>query len=169
MIESIAKLTATTLIPGLELRASIPIGFFVEGIRSSLGLPGVVAVCLVVNVLLGMAVFALMGVVESVLRKFNWFERKVWPFLESRREKLRPLVEKYGVWGVAVFIGVPLPGTGAYTGAVGAYLLKLDMKKFWVANFAGVLIAAILVTMICLLIDSGIVAEDGIVKRLFIK
>ncbi len=169
MLKSLAILVATTFLPGLELRASIPVGFFGGDIRATLGLPGVVATCLVANTLLGMLVFAFMRFVELVLRKWGWFERNAWPFIESRREKLRPLTEKYGALGVALFIGVPLPGTGAYAGAVGAYLLRLDRRKFWIANLLGVCIAAAAVTAICILIDCGAVAEDGFIRRLFIK
>lgn len=72
-------------------------------------------------------------------------------------------VEKYGELGVAVFIGIPLPGSGVYTGAFGAYLLGLDKRKFGVANVIGVLIAGVAVTVLCLLIQKGIVvvSEDG--------
>lgn len=169
MLKSISVLVATTLIPGLELRASIPVGFFANDIRGSLGIWGVVAICLVANILLGVAVFSLMSLAENILRRWRWFDDNIWPRLEKRQEKLRPLIEKYGVWGVAVFIGVPLPGTGAYTGAMGAYLLKLDKKRFWLANALGVTIAAIAVTAICLFIDNGVVAEDSFVRRLFLK
>lgn len=169
MIKSIIILVATTLIPGLELRASIPVGFFASDIREALGIAGVVGVCLIANILLGMVVFSLMRFAEFILRKWHWFDSKVWPRLEQRREKLRPLVEKYGVWGVAVFIGVPLPGTGAYTGAMGAYLLRLNQQRFWLANALGVTIAAIAVTAICLFIDAGVVAEDSFIRRLFLK
>ena len=167
LFKAILSLIATTFIPGLELRASIPVGFFSSDIRSQLGLVGVVALCLVANIFVGVIVFALMSPIEKIFRKWGWFDRKVWPVFEKKREKLRPLVEKYGVWGVAVFIGVPLPGTGAYSGAVGAYLLNLDRKKFWLANFLGVLIACIAVTAICLLIDKG--ADIGFIRKLFIK
>jgi len=160
-------LALTTFIPGLELRASIPLGFFHSDIRAALGIPGVVATCLIVNVFVGIIVFALMKPVELILRKWGWFDRHIWPLLERKREKLRPLVQKYGVWGVAVFIGVPLPGTGAYSGAVGAYLLALERKRFWLANLIGVLIACVAVTVICLLIDKG--ADLGFVRRLFLK
>ena len=166
-MSSFLYLALTTFIPGLELRASIPLGFFHSDIRAALGLPGVVLTCLIVNIFVGIIVFALMKPVEIILRKWGWFDRHVWPLLESKREKLRPLVEKYGVWGVAIFIGVPLPGTGAYSGAVGAYLLALDRKRFWLANLIGVLIACIAVTAICLLIDKG--ADLGFVRRLFLK
>ena len=160
-------LVATTFIPGLELRASIPLGFFTSDIRHAATLPGVVVCCLVTNVLLGMIVFALMKPVEIILRKWGWFDRRVWPLFESKREKLRPLVEKYGAWGVALFIGVPLPGTGAYAGAVGAYLLGLDKKRFWLANAAGVAIACAAVTALCAVILGG--ADLGVFQRLFLK
>ncbi len=161
-------LIACTFIPGLELRASIPVGVFGPA-RETLGLPAIIAICLIANAIVGMLVFELMGPAERVLRKWGWFDRKIWPFVERKREKLRPSVEKHGTWGVAAFIGVPLPGTGAYTGAVGAYLLKLDRKRFYLANFAGVLIACIAVTAICLLIDYGVVADDSLLSRVFLK
>lgn len=170
-IGAAAKLVATTLIPGLELRASIPVGLLVfrDEIRAALGGVGVVAVCLAANVALGMAAFEAMALVERFLLRLGWFRRRVWPLLEAKREKLRPLVGKYGVWGVAVFIGIPLPGTGAYAGAVASYLLRLDRRRFWLANAAGVLCAASAVTLVCLAIDAGVLADDSLLRRLFIK
>ena len=166
-IKSIISLALTTFIPGLELRASIPLGFITEEIRNALGIPGIVLVCFVVNVIVGLLTFSLMKPVEFVFRKWGWFDRHIWPLLESKREKLRPLVVKYGVWGVAVFIGVPLPGTGAYAGAVGAYLLALDRRRFWLANLIGVAVACAAVTAICMLVEMG--AELGFVRGLFLK
>ena len=93
----------------------------------------------------------------------------LWPQFERARQKLHPYVEKYGEWGVAVFIGVPLPGTGAYSGAVGSYLLGLDKRRLAVANLAGVLIAGAAVTGVCLLVDHGLVGADSWVRRLFTK
>ncbi len=156
---------AITFIPGLELRASIPYGVFGTDVAWEL----VFLVCAVSNVLVGLLVFGIMGPVFQLLRKWGWFERAVWPRLERRQEKLRPYVEKYGEWGVALFIGVPLPGTGVYTGAFGAYLLRLRPRKFFVANVAGVLLAGVAVTAICLLVQRGFVGKDSLVARLFLK
>ena len=74
MTKAVFKLVATTLIPGLELRASIPVGLLVlrEEIRAVLGGAGVVGVCLVANVLLGMAVFEAMALVEKFLLRIGW-------------------------------------------------------------------------------------------------
>lgn len=170
LLKNLFTLFAVTCIPGLELRASVPLGIFKESIRASLGgWLGVAAVCLVANVIVGALVFWLMGPVVMLMRRWGWFDRKIWPFFARTQDKLRPYIEKYGELGVAVFIGVPLPGTGVYTGAFGAYLLGLDKKKFMVANFLGVLLACVAVTAICLLIDHGVVGPDSWIQKLFLK
>ena len=49
---------------------------------------------------------------------------------------------------LTIFIGIPLPGSGVYTGCIAAYLLGLKFKKVWPAIVMGVLIAAIIVTIV---------------------
>jgi uncharacterized membrane protein len=164
---AIVVLTLITLVPSLELRASIPIGIF--GMEGQLSWPAVVFVCIVANILLGWGVFWIMGPAFQLIRRWTWFDRKVWPMLEKTRHRIQPYVEKYGELGVAVFIGIPLPGSGVYTGALGAYLLGVDRRKFSVANVLGVLIAGAAVTAICLLILHGAVGEDSWIAKLFIK
>lgn len=166
---AIGLLCVFTFLPGLEARASIPLAFFHAGVRRALGLPAAVSICLIANLVVGIATFWLMGPAVSALRRWAWFDRAIWPWFERTRYKLHPYVEKYGEWGLALFIGVPLPGTGAYTGAFGAFLLGMNKRKFWIANLAGVLLACLAVTAICLLMDRGIVAEDSLFRRLFLK
>lgn len=171
MNSAILKLAATTMIPLLELRASIPLGLLAmrEDARATLGIFGVVATCIAANIILGMVVFEAMFLVEHFLLRLSWFEKRIWPRIEDRRERLRPLVDKYGMWGVSMFIGVPLPGTGACAGAMASYLLKLDRRRFWLANAVGVVFAGLAVTLVCLAIDSGFLAEDSILRKIFIK
>ena len=167
LIKSILILIAVTLIPTLELRASIPWGIFL--LADKLTWPVVAVVCIIANIILGWIVFAVMGPVFEILRKWGWFEKNIWPILEKTQHKIHPYVEKYGELGVAVFIGIPLPMSGVYTGAFGAYLLGVDKKKFAVANVIGVLIAAAAVTTLCLLINYGVVADDSFIGKLFLK
>jgi len=169
VITAIAILFFCTFLPGLEARASVPLAFFHQGIRSALGLPLALIVCLVCNVLVGVATYWVMGPVVQVLRRWGWFDRTVWPYFERTRHKLHPYVEKYGELGLAIFIGVPLPGTGAYTGAFGAFLLGMNRRKFLVANLVGVLLACVALIVICLMVEQGVVAEDSLVRRLFLK
>jgi uncharacterized membrane protein len=167
LVKAIFWLTMITLIPALELRASIPWGIFkMEG---QLSWPAVVSVCTIANIVLGWIVFAVMGPAFTFIRKWSWFDRIFWPILQKTQHKIHPYVEKYGEFGVAVFIGIPLPGSGVYTGAFGSYLLGLDKRKFFIANVIGVLIAASAVSCLCLLISYGIVGEGSWMSKLFLK
>ncbi|HDQ44629.1 MAG TPA: hypothetical protein ENN17_03900 [bacterium] len=167
MIRQIFWLAVITLIPLLELRASIPFGLFRMG--ETVPWPVVVSVCVVANILLGWLIFLVLGPVFQLFRRWYWFDRNVWPFLERTRHRIQPYVEKYGELGVAVFIGIPLPGSGVYTGALGAYLLGVDRRKFIVATVIGVFIAAVAVTALSLLILHGVVGENSWAARLFLK
>ncbi|MFO7820573.1 MAG: small multi-drug export protein [Lentisphaeria bacterium] len=152
-------LIAVTLIPALELRASIPYGILGSerwGITEGLmPWPSVVLVCVVANILLGFGVFWILMPIMRWLEKFAWFSRWFAPILTRMQYRIQPYVDKYGEIGVALFIGIPLPGSGVYTGAVGAFLLGLDKRKFAVANVLGVCIAAAAVTALTLAIQAG--------------
>ena len=167
MIRSMFWLAAITLIPALELRASIPFGIF--GMQNDLSWPMVVAICVITNIILGWIVFIVLGPVFSLFRKWSWFDTRFWPLLERARQRIHPYVEKYGELGVAVFIGIPLPGSGVYTGALGAYLIGVSRKKFVIANVIGVLIAAAAVTTLSLLILHGAMGEESWLAKLFLK
>ena len=167
VIRDLLVLTLITFVPALELRASIPYGVF--GLDGRMSWPMVALVCTLANTVLGAVVFLVMGPFFAALRRWRWFDARVWPRLERTRHKIHPYVEKYGEFGVAVFIGIPLPGSGVYTGAFGSYLLGLDRRRFMIANFLGVVIAAVAVTGLCLLISHGVVGEQSWLAKLFLK
>jgi uncharacterized membrane protein len=168
MLKQICLLFAITLVPALELRASIPWGILGNekwGVTPGMmSWPTVVLVCVAANIALGFAVFWVLAPIMRWLERFSWFRRRAEPLLLHAQKKIHPYVEKYGELGVAVFIGIPLPGSGVYTGALGAFLLGLDRRKFAVANILGVCIAAALVTALTLAIKAG--AELGWLSRL---
>jgi uncharacterized membrane protein len=162
MLKQTLILVLITLVPALELRASIPYGILGKeswGITPGLmSWPAVVTVCALANILLGWAVFWILAPIMTWLERFAWFRQVLEPVIERTRRRLRPYVDRYGELGVAVFIGIPLPGSGVYTGAFGAFLLGLDRRKFAVANVLGVLIAATAVTAVTLLLRAGVQA-----------
>ena len=67
--------------------------------------------------------------------------------MEKKAEKNRAAVEKYAFWGLAILVAIPLPGTGAWTGALVAALMEMRLKRALPAIYAGVLIAGLLVTL----------------------
>ena len=77
----------------------------------------------------------------------NWLDTKV--------EKHKGQIEKYGYLGVVLFVAVPLPGTGAWTGSLIASVLDMDKKKTFLAVLLGVFIASI----IMMILSFGILAN----------
>lgn len=65
-------------------------------------------------------------------------------------EKLQSKAGKGMFWALLLFVGIPLPGTGAWTGTLAASFLKLDFKKSVIAVMCGVLLAGIIMTVLSL-------------------
>lgn len=85
------------------------------------------------------------------LKKFRHIGKfAIW--LENKTLKKRKQLDKYGFWGLILFVGIPLPGTGAWTGSLLASLLYLPVKKCAVAATIGVFLAAAIMSMITYLI-----------------
>lgn len=77
--------------------------------------------------------------IKFLNRLGNWLDGKV--------EKHKGQIEKYSYWGILLFVGIPLPGTGAWTGSLIAAVLGLEGKKSFLAAAGGVLLAiAIMMT-----------------------
>lgn len=83
----------------------------------------------------------------AFLRRFRLF-RPLVDRLENRAMKKRGQVEKYEFWGLVLFVGIPLPVTGAWTGSLVAALLNMDVKKAIVAELLGICMAAVIMTII---------------------
>lgn len=153
----VLKLIGITFLPFLELRASIPYGI----ITAHLPWYWVVFICVISNIIVGIVYYYLVDWVFRLFLKIPVFnaiwEKKV----EKTRQKIHAGVEKWGEYFLIIFIGIPLPGSGVYTGALGAYLLGMSFRKFLIANIFGVLIAAAAVTL-------AVMTGAGILK-LFIK
>lgn len=81
---------------------------------------------------------------------FDWMRKwkhfgKIILKLEGKAEKHRKTIEKYGAWGLLILVAVPLPGTGAWTGALVAALMDIRMKRALPIIAIGVFIAGLIV------------------------
>jgi uncharacterized membrane protein len=146
MLKEILILIGITFLPIFELRASIPYGILYYHMHWLT----VFIIAVLANIAIGMIVYFILDKFVHLAIRVKWINRIYQHFVLKTQKKIHPYVEKYGTLGVAVFIGIPLPGSGVYTGALGSYLLGLGYKKFFIANVIGVLIAAIAVTLIVL-------------------
>lgn len=93
----------------------------------------------------------------ALLKKTRLF-RPLVEKLENKAMKKRGQIEKYEFWGLVLFVGIPLPGTGAWTGSLIAALIDMDLKKAIKAVLLGICIAAGIMTLISYGIIGNIVS-----------
>ena len=82
------------------------------------------------------------------------FFNKVANWLFAKAEKNREKIEKYAFWGVALFVAIPLPATGAWTGSLVAAVFNMKFWKSLLSAIIGILIAGVVMT----LVSYGVVA-----------
>jgi uncharacterized membrane protein len=146
-----------TFLPALELRASIPYGL----LATPLPTWEVIAICILGNWLVAPVVYLIMRYLLRLLTRWGWFDRRWQHWSGGVERRAAASVKRWGMFGLVVFIAIPLPGSGVYSGGVAAYLLGIRFRHFiWLA-LAGVLIAGALVSAIVL---SGSQAFDWMVK-----
>lgn len=133
-------------LPIVELRGAVPVGilfFCMPWWQAVLwAVVGNIAPIIIVLLLLERIV-AWLSHIRLFRRFFEW--------LFARARSKSASIEKYEFWGLATFVGIPLPGTGAWTGAVAAEVLGLSYWKALLSIFVGVLMAATVVTFLSVL------------------
>lgn len=89
--------------------------------------------------------------------KFNKIN-SVAKWLDKKITKHKGQIEKYGFWGLVLFVGIPLPGTGAWTGCLIAAVLEMDKKKSLIAALIGVTMASIIMMLLSFGLIRGIIS-----------
>lgn len=84
-------------------------------------------------------IFKWLGKTKTFHGMVEWLERKAMSKSDS--------IKKWEFWGLALFVGIPLPGTGAWTGSLIAALLEIDIKKAVVAELVGIAMATIIMSI----------------------
>ena len=146
-----------SFLPISELRGAIP--FAVAN-----GVPWYIAYAMAasLNALVAPACWIFLSTLHRVFLKMAWYKNFFARFVERARNKLHEKVERWGWMGIAVFVAIPLPITGAWTGTLGAWVLGLSKRKTMLAVILGVITAGVVVTAVVLL---GIQALNLFVKR----
>ena len=133
-----------SMIPIIELRGAIPMGaifgmpwwqsYILAVIGNMLPVPFIL---LLIKAVIG-------WMAKSKVKFFN----KIADFLLKRVEKRRDKIEKYSFWGVCLFVAVPLPVTGAWTGSLVAAMIDMKFWKALLSCLLGVMIAGVIMTLI---------------------
>ncbi len=127
-----------SMIPIVELRGAIPVGVAL-GVDSWL----LYFLCVLGNCIpVPFIVFIARPLIDWLLK--TKFLKGVGNWLENKVRKHSDKVLKYEVFGLLLFVAIPIPGTGAWTGALIAALLDIRIKKSFPSILAGVMIAGII-------------------------
>ena len=138
-----------SMIPLLELRGGLLAASLLK-ISAAKAIP----LCIVGNIIPIPFILLFIRQIFKVLKKTKLF-RGLIIRLENRAMKKSDQVKKYEFWGLMLFVGIPLPGTGAWTGSLIASLLEIDIKKSSMAILCGIIMA----TVIMYIVSYGLVGN----------
>lgn len=131
-----------SLLPLLECRGGLLAASLLQ-----LPIVKAIPICIFANVL------PIPFILLFIKKIFQWMKNKnicrgLVDKLESRAMKKSDKVAKGEFWGLLLFVGIPLPGTGAWTGSLIAALLEINIKKAVLATFLGVLLATLIMSFL---------------------
>lgn len=135
---------AMAMVPVVELRGAIPLGI-------AAGLPPALACTTAIlgNLVPAPLIILLARRAADFLRETRFFGPKI-DWLERRAHLKGRLVRKYRLLGLVILVGIPLPGTGAWTGSLVAAVLNIRMRHALPAILLGLVIAAAITTAVTL-------------------
>ena len=145
-----------SILPIAELRGGIP-----YAIANDMNPFVAYFVCVGANILAFPIVFFFLEFLHPQFMKIKLYQNLFDKFILKTRKKVEAKITKYGFWGLMVFVMIPLPVTGAYTGSFAAWLFNIPKKKAFLSVLLGVIISGLIVTTIML---TGIEAFQFMLK-----
>ncbi|HFC36199.1 MAG TPA: ligand-binding protein SH3 [Candidatus Moranbacteria bacterium] len=140
-----------SMLPITELRASIPVAI----LKYHLSPASAYFWSILGNTLLGAITIALVNpLTDLVISKVGWLNRIWEKYIGRLRRKHQKKFAKWEAWALVSFVAIPLPMTGAFSGAVASSIFKIKAKRAIPLIFLGCLIAGIIVTFITLAFKS---------------
>ncbi|RKJ07185.1 small multi-drug export protein [bacterium D16-54] len=133
-----------SMIPILELR-----GGLLAASPALLNVPilRAIPICVAGNLLPIPFILLLIEKVLDIMEQIPFLDRiALW--VREKADKHKGQVETYGFWGLVLFVGIPLPGTGAWTGSLVASLLHMKIRKSFPAILLGIILATVIMSLL---------------------
>ena len=174
MLDSILNITNIKLkvlilsaLPITELRLSIP--YFI--IYEQIDVFTAVLFSIIGNILIGLLVFNIISPIMYKIRNFYFLSKPI-NYMINRTKTRSSIIDNFKALGLIIFIGIPLPFTGVWTGSLAAYLFGVTRNRAMLAIVLGVLMSATIVTLLTIIanefwfniINDQINKKLGIVK-----
>ena len=142
-----------SMLPFVELRGGIPMA-----LASGMTASEAFSLCVLANIVVIIPIFFFLDFLHFRLLNLKWYKSISDKVIERARKKSVQVQKEMKSWGfiaLAIFVAIPLPITGAWTGTLIAWLLGLNKLKSFIAIALGVVIAGILVTLISVGLING--------------
>lgn len=130
-----------SMIPILELRGGLIVSSLLQ-----VPITTAIPLCIIGNIIPIPFILLFIKQIFKWMKKIRLF-RGLIERLENRAMSKSDNIRKYEFWGLVLFVGIPLPGTGAWTGSLIAALLDVDFKKAVLAELLGIAIATIIMSI----------------------
>jgi uncharacterized membrane protein len=131
-----------SMVPLLELRGGLIVASLLQ-----IPITRAIPICIVGNIIPIPFILLFIRQIFQWMKKIKVFRGLV-EKLESRAMSKSDSIRKYEFWGLVLFVGIPLPGTGAWTGSLIAALLEMDIKKAVLAELLGIVIATVIMSFV---------------------
>ena len=136
-----------TVLPFIELRGGLPV--IVEYVtRNGLSVWPYFFIVIILNILVILLIFMFFDLLHDVFMKWKFYRRVVGRVLarvQKKVEKVRDRMDRWGYVALMLFVAVPLPVTGAWSGSLIAWTLGLNRFKSFLAISGGIIIAGLIV------------------------
>ena len=129
-----------SLFPILECRGGLIVASILQ-----VPITQAIPLCVIGNILPIPFILLFLKKIFKFLKRFNW-SRRIVEKLESRAENKKDGLKKGEFLGIFLFVGIPVPGTGAWTGSLVATVLNVDLKKASVAILLGIFMATVIIS-----------------------
>ena len=131
-----------SMIPILELRGGLIVSKLLQ-----VPITTAIPICIAGNIIPIPFILLFIKQIFKLLKKVKFF-RVIIEKLENRAMSKSDNIKRYEFWGLVLFVGIPLPGTGAWTGSLIAALLDVDFKKAVLAELLGIAIATVIMSFL---------------------
>lgn len=138
-----------SVLPITELRVGLPLGIL-YALENEVSISLIFATIVILNILVIFFIFWFLDNLHNLFMRSETYQRgfeKLLKRLQKRVDKFEKKYETLGFLALVLFVGIPLPGTGAWTGCLIAWILGLERKRSILAIATGVLLAGILILL----------------------
>ena len=140
MIQDIIIAVLWSISPFGEAKVGIPYGML-----SGANIYVILITCLAANILVFPIMMVFLNFINPYFLKWNFYKKSALWIARRTKKGSGGKIQKYGFWGIIVFVMIPLPGTGVYAGSIASYLFKIERKRAFMANSIGITLSSLII------------------------